>query len=149
MQIYADNRRARFDYEILETFEAGLVLFGHEVKSIKTGRVAIKGSYVKIVGEEAWLVGATIAPYQPANIKGDYDEGRSRKLLLKKSELGVLMGKAQEKGLTIVPIKLYNKRGLVKLELGIGRGKKKSDKRDKIKKQETKRQIARALKIQK
>ena len=154
MSIYATNEKARFDYEILETLEAGLVLSGQEVKSVKRGSASIKGAYVKIFspstssgrGTEAWLVGATIPPYQAGNASGDYDTQRSRKLLLKKSELKYLAGKSQERGLTLVPIKLYNKNGLVKLEIGVGRGKKKSDKREKITKREVQRKIERALK---
>lgn len=123
-----------------------MVLAGHEVKSIKAGKCSIKGSYVKIVGMEAWLLGATVSPYQAGNVPPDYDQQRSRKLLLKKSELKYLIGKSQEKGLTLVPIKLYNKNGLIKLEVGIGRGKKKADKREKIIKREVERKIERALK---
>lgn len=146
MQTYASNSKAHFDYRILETLEAGLVLVGHEVKSIRAGRCSIKGAYVKIIGEEAWLLGATVSPYQPGNVPADYDQQRSRKLLLKKKELNYLIGKSQEKGLTLVPIKLYNKNGLIKLEVGIGQGKKKADKREKIIKRETQRKIERALK---
>ncbi len=146
MQTYATNEKAHFDYHILETLEAGLVLTGHEVKSIKGGRCSIKGAYVKIVGKEAWLLGATVSPYQAGNVPLGYDQQRSRKLLLKKKELNYLIGKSQEKGLTLVPVKLYNKNGLIKLEVGIGRGKKKSDKREKIVERETQRKIERALK---
>lgn len=146
MQIYASNDKARFDYEILETFEAGLVLKGYEVKAIKNGKASIRGAYVKIFANEAWLLGANVSPYQPGNVPPDYDQQRNRKLLLKRSELKYLVGKSQEKGLTLVPLKLYNKNGLVKLEIGIGRGKKKHDKREKIIKREVQRKIARTLK---
>jgi len=146
MQTYATNDKARFDYEILETFEAGLVLKGYEVKAIKDGKVSIRGAYVKILSDEAWLLGANISPYQAGNVPPDYDQQRSRKLLLKRSELKYLIGKSQEKGLTLVPLKLYNKNGLVKLEVGIGRGKKKRDKREAIIKRETKRKLSRLLK---
>jgi len=146
MSVYATNEKAHFDYHIQETLEAGLVLAGHEVKSIRAGRCSIKGAYVKIVGGEAWLLGATVSPYQPGNVPPDYDQQRSRKLLLKKKELNYLMGKSQEKGLTLVPIRLYNKNGLIKLEVGIGQGKKKADKREKIAKREVQRKIERALK---
>ena len=146
MQIYATNEKARFDYEILETLEAGMVLLGQEVKSVKRGSASIKGAYVKILGEEAWLLGATIPPYQAGNAPAGYDALRNRKLLLKRSELKYLIGKSQERGLTLVPVKLYNKNGLVKLEIGIGRGKKKGDKREKITKREVSRKIQRALK---
>ena len=103
------------------------------------------GFKVKIFGGGAWLVGATISPYQTNNTPPDYDSQRSIKLLLKKSELKYLTGKSQERGLTLVPIKLYNKKGLVKLEIGIGRGKKKSDKRESIKKRDVERQIERVV----
>ncbi|MDO8492342.1 MAG: SsrA-binding protein SmpB [bacterium] len=146
MQIYATNEKARFNYEILETLEGGFVLTGQEVKSVRRGSASIKGAYVKILGGEAWLLGATIPPYQAGNTPPGYDSLRSRKLLLKRSELKYLAGKSLERGLTLVPIKLYNKNGLIKLEIGIGRGKKKSDKREKIVKREVKRNIERALK---
>ncbi len=146
MQTYATNPKAHFDYHILETLEAGLVLTGHEVKSIRAGRCSIKGAYVKIMNSEAWLLGATVSPYQAGNVPPNYDQQRSRKLLLKKKELNYLTGKSQEKGLTLVPIKLYNKNGLIKLEVGIGQGKKKGDKREKIIERETQRKIERTLK---
>ena len=144
--MYASNEKARFDYEILETLEAGVVLLGQEVKSVKRGSASIKGAYVKLLGGEGWLLGATIPPYQQGNVPVDYNFRRNRKLLLKRSELKYLSGKSQERGLTLVPIKLYNKNGLVKLEIGIGRGKKKADKREKITKREVQRKIERALK---
>ena len=129
---YANNPKAGFDYEILETIEAGIVLQGHEVKSIKTGKVSIKGSYVKILNEEAFLIGAVIPPYQPANTPKNYDPQRSRKLLLSRKEISKLIGNSQSSGLTLVPLKLYDKRGLIKLLVGIARGKKKYDKRETI-----------------
>ena len=143
---YATNEKARFDYEILETLEAGVVLSGQEVKSVKRGSASIKGAYVKMHGSEAWLLGASIPPYQAGNVAAEYDSQRNRKLLLKRSELKYLYGKSQERGLTLVPVKLYNKDGLVKLEIGIGRGKKKADKREKITKREVERKIERELK---
>lgn len=146
MVVYSTNEKARFNYEISEMLEAGMVLTGQEVKSVRRGSASIRGAYVKILGNEAWLLSATIPPYQAGNAPSDYDSQRSRKLLLKKSELKYLIGKAQERGLTLIPIKLYNKNGLIKLEIGIGRGKKKSDKREKIAKREVERKIERALK---
>lgn len=140
------NDKARFDYEILETLTAGLVLSGPEVKSIRSGKCSIKGSYVKIFDNEAYLVGAMIAPYQVGNVGKNYDEQRTRKLLLKKSELKYLIGKSEERGLTLVPLKIFDAHGLLKLEIGIGKGKKKYDKRESIKKRDTKRIIARELK---
>jgi len=143
MAIYASNDKARFDYEILETYEAGLVLTGQETKSVKSGKVSIKGCYVKIIGNEAWLIGITISPFQPGNIPPDYDAQRTRKLLLKKQEIKYLIGKSQEKGLSLVPLKLYGKNNLIKLEIGVGRGKKKYDKREVIKKREFERKVKR------
>ncbi len=140
------NDKARFDYEILETLEAGMLLSGHEVKAIRTGKASIKGSYVKIFDNEAYLVGAQIAPYQPGNAPKDYDPQRTRKLLLKKSELKYLVGKSQERGLTLIPLKIYDHHGLIKLEIGVGKGKKNYDKRATTAARETKRNIQRALK---
>ena len=140
MADHASNPKAAYNYEILETIEAGLVLEGHEVRAIKTGKVSIKGSYVKILNEEPFLIGATISPYQPANTPADYDSQRSRKLLLSRKEISKLIGLSQSQGLTLIPLKFYSKKGLIKLLVGIARGKKKYDKRETIKK----RDIARA-----
>ncbi len=146
MKVLGVNRRARFDYEILETFEAGLALLGHEVKAIKTGHVSLLGAYVVIKNEEAFLLNATIPPYQPKNAPPDYDPERSRKLLLKKKEIRYLIGKTKEKGLTLVPLEVYtSERGLIKLKFGVGKGKKQIDKRELIKRREVKRKIARTL----
>ena len=139
MPDFATNPRARFDYEILETIEAGLVLRGYEVKSIKTGKVSIKGAYVRIIRGAPWLVGATIAPYQPANVPPEYQEQADRKLLMSKRQVATLVGLAQAHGVSLVPLRLYAKKGLVKLEIGIARGKKKYDKRESIKKKDTER----------
>ena len=139
MADFATNPRAYHDYEILDTVEAGLVLHGHEVKSIKTGKVSIKGAYVRIVNEEAWLIGATIAPYQPSNMPEGYQEQADRKLLLSRSQLGSLVGVSKSHGVTLVPIKLYPKEGRVKLLIGVGKGKKKYDKREAIKKKDIQR----------
>ena len=121
------------------------MLSGQEVKAIKAGKVSIKGAYVKVFGANAWLVGALVAPYQAANVAKEYDPQRHRQLLFKRSQLKYLIGKAQEAGLTLVPIKLYTKNNFIKLELGIGRGKKKYDKRESIKQ----REVARALRREK
>lgn len=153
MKVLAENRKAKFEHDILEKFEAGLVLLGQEVKSIKTGRISIKGSYVvlrqsaKGVLPEVYLVGANIPPYQPKNAPKDYEPERSRKLLLTKSEIKHLIGKTKEKGLTLIPLKVYTKYAKIKLEFGIGKGKKKPDKREQIKKRDTDRIIERELKI--
>ena len=138
------NKKAIFDYEILETFVAGIELLGHEAKSIKMGRFDLSGSHAVIRGNEAYLVGSTIHPFQVKNAPDNYDPTRTRKLLLTRKEINYLLGKLNE-GLTIVPIKSYNKRGFVKIELGLGRGKKKADKRETIKKREVEREIRRAI----
>lgn len=147
MIVYAQNKRATFDFEILEKIEAGIELRGHEVKAIKAGKASIKGAYVKMLGGEAFLLGANVSPYQPKNVPKDYEPQRDRKLLLRKKELDYLMGKQKEKGLTLVPIKLYNKGGKVKLEIGVARGKKKYDKREAIKKRETERRLRRGEEV--
>ncbi|OGN09535.1 MAG: SsrA-binding protein [Candidatus Yanofskybacteria bacterium RIFCSPHIGHO2_02_FULL_39_10] len=139
MADYANNPKAGFDYEILETIEAGLVLEGHEVKSIKTGKASIKGTYVKILNKEAFLIGATVSPYQPVNTPKNYDPQRTRKLLLSKKEILNLISTSQSHGTTLIPLKLYGKKGYIKLLIGIARGKKKYDKRETIKKKDIQR----------
>ncbi|HXV26735.1 MAG TPA: SsrA-binding protein SmpB [Candidatus Paceibacterota bacterium] len=139
MADYATNPRAYHDYEILDTVEAGLVLRGHEAKSVKSGKANIKGAYVKILNGEAWLIGAGIAPYQAKNMPADYQEQADRKLLLSRSQLNNLLGLSQSHGVTLVPLKLYPKRGRVKLLVGVARGKKKYDKRAALKKKDTQR----------
>ena len=147
MKVFADNKNAYFNYEILEKFEAGIVLLGSEVKSIKTGRVSIRGSYIILKDNEPYLVGANIPPYQPKNSPADYNPERFRKLLLNRKEIDQLIGKTKEKGLALIPLKIYGKNAIIKLEFGIGKGKKKSDKRETIKKRETAREIERTLKF--
>ena len=146
MTTYADNRKARFNYEILEKFQAGLVLNGTEVKSIKSGRIQLAGSYVVARGEELFLVGATIPPYQPNNAPRDYNPERSKKLLLNKKEITYLLGKVKERGLTLVPLRVYSMKAKIKLEFGLGKGKREFDKREKIKKRDAGRDMERALK---
>lgn len=145
MKEYASNPKANFDYEILETIEAGLILKGYEVKAVKTGKAMIKGSYVKIVNGKPQLVGATIAPYQPNNTPTDYDPEATRELLLSKEEVEKLLSLAKSQSTALVPIKLYDKKGLVKLLIGVARGKKKYDKRDTIKKRDQARRTQRGL----
>jgi SsrA-binding protein len=142
---YASNPKASFDYEILETLEAGLVLSGSEVRSIRTGKASIKGAYVKVLSSEAFLVGAVVAPYQPSNMPEDYDEQASRKLLLTKRQIATLIGVSQSHGLTLIPLKLYDKKGRIKLLIGIGKGKKKYDKRESIKKKDIARSRQRGM----
>lgn len=142
----ATNKKAGFDYEILESHEAGLVLFGYEVKAMKTGHVSLAGSYVVSKGNEFYLINALVPPYQPVNTPVDYDQKRSRKLLLKKSEIASLIGKSKIKGLTLIPLKLYTKKSRIKLEFAIAKGKRKTDKRETIKRRDIEREIGRRLK---
>ncbi|OGZ17423.1 MAG: SsrA-binding protein [Candidatus Nealsonbacteria bacterium RBG_13_36_15] len=145
MAVLSENKKAYFNYQILEKFEAGLVLIGQEVKSIKTRGVSLAGSYVVIKNREAYLIGCKIPPYQPKNAPSDYNPERLRKLLLKKSEIKYLIGKSQQKGLTLAPLRMYTKKGKIKLEFGIAKGKKKADKRELIKKREAERKIKGAI----
>ena len=146
MKILTKNKTAYFQYEILEEKEAGISLLGHEVKAIKTGRMSIKGAYSTIRSGEMFLIGATIPPYQPKNVSKNYDEKRDRKLLLKKKEIQYLADKIEKKGLTIVPLKVYSVKGKIKIGIGLAKGKKAFDKRAKIKKMATEREIDRQLK---
>ena len=141
----ADNSKARFDYEILEKFSAGLELLGHEVKSVRQGCMSLASSYVIVRGGEAFLLGANITPYQPKNAPKDYESNRARKLLLSKAELLTLAKAEGTKGLTVVPLSVYNKGRFLKLDLAIARGKKKYDKRQAIKKRDTEREIKQKL----
>lgn len=145
MPTYAINKKARFDYEILETFEAGLVLVGHEVKSVRAKQIKLTGAFVTIHNDEALLTNAHIPVYRHAVVR-NYDPTQSRKLLLKAKEIRYLRGKLQEKGLTIVPLCVYTKARKIKLEIGIGKGKKKYDKRRVIKEREYKREMGKILK---
>lgn len=146
MADYAVNRRVHFDYEVLETYEAGVALYGFEVKSVKTGRINLSGSFAVIRNNQVWLINATIPPYQSKNTPADYDPERSRRLLLHRAEIKELIGKNAQKGLTIVPLKAYTKRNRVKVLIGLARHKKKGDKRETIKRRETEREIERTLK---
>ena len=142
----ANNKKAYFDYEILQTFEAGLVLIGQEVKSIKNKHISLKGAYVVPKGNEFFLIGANVPPYQPKNAPKNYESERTRKLLLEKSEINYLIGKSKQKGLTLIPLRVYTKSGRIKLEFGIAKSKKKFDKRETIKKRDFKREKARIMK---
>lgn len=146
MPTYADNRKATFDYEILEKYEAGLVLSGQEVKSIRTGHVSLKGAFITFHGNEALLTNAHIAKYKYASKALEYEPEKSRKILLKKKEINHLRGKTQEKGLTIIPLSIYTKGRRIKIEIAVCRGKKKYDKRESIKAREMKIEIARKMK---
>jgi SsrA-binding protein len=146
MATLAENKKARHDYSILETLEAGLVLTGQEVKSMRAGRLQLAGSFVSFKGEELYLLGATLPPYQPKNAPAHYDTARARKLLLKKGELSALLGRKRQEGLTFVPLRVYTRNARVKLAFGLARGKKKQDKRQLLKKREAQREMERALK---
>src|SRR3989338_9163672 len=148
MPSLATNKKALFDYQVLEKFEAGIVLTGPEGKAAKAGQINLKGSYAAIDGQsQVWLLGAHISPYKPAAARQiDYQPTKSRKLLLKKSEINYLREKAREKGLTIMPISVYTKGSLVKVEIGLVKGKKQFDKRESIKKRELDREIRRRVK---
>jgi SsrA-binding protein len=146
MATYLSHKRASFDYEILETFEAGLALLGTEVKSVRSKLGKLEGGHVIVRGNEAYLVGASIPPFQKANAPADYDPERPRKLLLSRKELAKIHTESETKGLTVVPIKLYNKNQKLKLEIAVVRGKKKYDKRESIKARDTKRDVERTLK---
>jgi SsrA-binding protein len=141
----ANNSKATFDYEILKRFTAGLELLGVEVKSVRAGKMSLRGAFVAVRGGEAFLIGADIQPYQPKNSPKEYDATRARKLLLEKGEIAELSEAESTKGLTIVPLTVYNKGRFLKLDLAIGRGKKKFDKREAIKKRDTERDLKRTL----
>jgi len=146
MNIYAEHKKAIYDYEILEKFEGGMVLVGQEVKSIKTGHINLTGSYVVNNQGEFYLIGAKIPAYQPKNAPADYNPERPRKLLLNRKEINYLTGKVGQKGLALTPLKIYERKGRIKLEFGLAKGKKKFDKKEKIKKRDIERDIRRELK---
>ena len=140
------NKKAGFNYEILDKYTAGMELLGTEVKAIKKGWGSLEGAHVVVRSGEAFLVGATIPPFQPANTVEGYEPTRTRRLLLQKKELSELEKSLQNKGLTIVPISMYNKGRYIKLDLALARGKKKFDKRETIKKRDVERDLGRSLK---
>jgi len=140
----AENRKARHKYEILDTLECGLVLHGSEVKSLREGRVSLGESYARVKDGEVWLIGCDIAEYPNASMM-NHDPRRPRKLLMHKREVNKFAAKAYESGLTLVPLKMYFKDGKAKLLLGVGRGKKLHDKREKLKKETVQRDIERAM----
>ena len=144
-KLIAENRRARRDYELLERVEAGVVLTGSEVKSARDGKVQLGQAYADIRDGEAWLVGAAIADYAQSGPTG-HDLARDRKLLLHRSEIDSLYGKVREKGLTLVPTRMYFKDGRVKVEIALARGRERADKRRVIAERDAQRQIERALK---
>ena len=145
MSTYANNSKALFDYEILERFTAGIELLGMEVKSVRKGKMNLRGAFVALRNSEAYLLGADIPAYQPKNVPIDYDSLRPRRLLLSKAELWTLKDAETVKGLTIVPLSVYNKGRFLKLDIAIARGKKKFDKRQAIKKRDVERDLKRSL----
>jgi SsrA-binding protein len=141
----AQNRKASFDYEILDKYEAGLVLYGHEVKAVKAGQVSLKGSFISVRTKdgktELYLVGCQISPYKQAGPLPDYNQTRERKLLLNRREISHLLGRRQVEGLTLIPLKIYTNHSFLKLEFAVARGKKQYDKREAIKKREIDRNL--------
>ncbi len=142
-KVVATNRKARHDYEILETFECGVVLLGSEVKSLRGSQVQIKDAYAEIRGGELWLESMHIAPYQFARL-GGHEPERPRKLLLHRREIERLIGKVNEQGLTLIPLSIYFTKGLAKVELALARGRRTLDKRQRIKEREMQREMDRA-----
>ena len=145
VKLIADNRRARYEYELLDRYEAGIVLTGTEVKSLRDGGASLQQAYADVRDGEAWLIGAHIAEYGQGNV-ANHEPDRDRKLLLHSKEIASLLGKVRERGLTLVPTRLYFKNGKVKVELALARGKERRDKRRDIAKRDADRQIDRALK---
>lgn len=145
VKIIAQNKKARFNFHIIDKFEAGVVLTGAEIKSIRQGNVTLNESYVRPIRGEVFLLGCHIKPYSFSN-DTHYDPIRPRKLLLNKNEIDKLRGRVEEKGLTIVPLSLYLKKGKAKLEIALAKGKDAPDKRDSIKERESKREMSRHLK---
>lgn len=142
IKVVSTNKKARFEFFILETFEAGLVLKGTEIKSVRNGQISLQEAYVRTNGEEIWLVGAHVAPYEHASAF-QHDPKRERKLLLHKREIRKLFDEVRIKGLTIVPIRVYLKDGKAKLEIGLAKGKKQYDKRELIKERDMERETSR------
>jgi len=146
MNLLAKNKKASYNYEILDKYKAGIVLTGQEVKSAKKGRMSIKGSYIVPKHNEIFLMGANIPPYQAFNVPIDYDPQRDRKLLLRKKQIKYLIGKSKQKGLTLIPLRVYTRQGLIKLEFAVAKGKKKYQKKKKKKKRQVERKIRREMK---
>lgn len=146
IKMVSDNRQARYLYEIMETYEAGVELKGTEVKSIRAGRVNLRDGYALIRNGEAWLLNVHVSPYQASGQYFNHDPSRTRKLLLHRKEINKLIGKVEQKGLTLLPLKIYFKSGLVKVVIGLGKGKKVHDKRETVKRRQDQREMARAMK---
>ena len=146
MKILAENKKAKFDYEILETFEAGISLLGFEVKSVKAGQVSMDGSFANFYNNELYLLNVNIPAWQPKNAPKDFDSMRSRKLLLNKSELKYLIGKIKEAKTNLIPLNFFLQNNKIKVQLGLGKSKKKIDKRETIKQREFQREKSREMK---
>ena len=146
IKIISDNRQARYLYEILETYEVGIQLTGTEVKSIRAGKVSLRDGYGLLRNGEAWLINVHISPYEASGEYFNHDPRRTRKLLLHRREISKLIGQVEQKGLTLVPLKMYFKDSWVKISLGLGKGKKLHDKRESLKRRQDEREIARAMK---
>ncbi|PSF37910.1 SsrA-binding protein [Aphanothece hegewaldii CCALA 016] len=146
IKIISDNRQARFLYEILETFEAGVQLVGTEVKSIRAGKVNLRDGYALLRNGEAWLINVHISPYDASGEYFNHDPRRSRKLLMNRKEINKLIGQVEQKGLTLVPLKMYFKGSWVKISIGLGKGKKLHDKREDLKRRQDQREMQRAVK---
>ncbi len=145
IKVVATNRKARHEYFLLDTYEAGLVLKGSEIKSIRAGQVSLAQAYVSVEGDEAWLVNSHIAPYNEAS-RNNHDPVRTRKLLLHRSEIRKLSDKIRQKGATVVPLRIYLKDGKAKIEIALAKGKKQYDKRAEIAKRDAKREMDRSYK---
>lgn len=145
MSHLAENRKAHYEYEILETHEAGFELLGFEVKAIRAGRATLAGAFVVPRGNELWLTNASIAPYQAANTPRNYNPERPRRLLLRREEIASLIGKSRAQHLTLIPLRLYTKNSRIKLQIGVAKRKKKYDKRETIKRRDAERETRRTL----
>ncbi len=145
-KLISDNRQARHEYEILDTFEAGVELLGTEVKSIRAGKINLRDGFAQIRDAQIWLHNVHISPHDTTNKAYNHDPRRTRRLLLHREEIRKLIGKVEQQGLTLVPLKVYFKRGWVKVNLALARGKKLHDKRDSLKEKQAKREIARVMK---
>jgi len=143
-KVVATNRKARHDYFLLDTLEAGIALQGSEIKSIRAGQISLKEAYIRIDGEQAWLVNAHVAPYDPAS-RENHDPLRDKKLLLHKKEIKKLWDEVRQKGTTIIPLRVYLTRGRAKVEIAVAKGKRKYDKRQDLKRKDAQREIDRAL----
>lgn len=146
MAVFAVNKRAKFDYDILDEYEAGISLLGHEVKSVRQGHIHLKSAYVTVKNNEVFLMKCHISPYKKAGNLDNYDPDRSRKLLLHKRQIKGLIGKLEQKGLTLIPLKVYTANNRIKVKFAVAKGKKKYDKRQAIKERDVSKKIKRTLK---